>query len=45
MIVGSYAPDFTADAFVNGQVLSIKLADYKGKWVVLFFYSSDFSFV
>lgn len=39
------APLFQADAFVNGSAKKIKLSDYKGDWVVLFFYSSDFTFV
>lgn len=45
MIVGSYAPDFSADAYANGLSTTIKLSDYKGKWVLLFFYSGDLSFV
>jgi alkyl hydroperoxide reductase subunit AhpC len=39
------APDFTADAVVNGEFKTIKLSDYKGKYVVLFFYPLDFTFV
>ena len=45
MIVGSTAPNFTTQAFINGDVKSISLSDYKEKWVILFFYSGDFSFV
>lgn len=45
MIAGSRAPSFSADALVNGKSKSISLEDYKGKWVVLLFYSGDFSFV
>jgi len=45
LIVGSLAPNFTAQAFVNGDVKSVSLSDYKGKWVILFFYSGDFSFI
>jgi peroxiredoxin (alkyl hydroperoxide reductase subunit C) len=43
--VGSKAPEFAGDAVVDGQFKPIKLADYKGKWVVLFFYPLDFTFV
>ncbi len=43
--VGEKAPDFTAEAYVNGQVKKVSLSDYKGKWVILFFYPSDFTFV
>ena len=43
--VSQKAPDFTADAFVNGEFKKVSLADYKGKKVVLFFYPLDFTFV
>jgi alkyl hydroperoxide reductase subunit AhpC len=39
------APDFTADAVVNGEFRQIRLSDYRGKHVVLFFYPLDFTFV
>jgi peroxiredoxin 2/4 len=39
------APDFKADALVDGQFKQISLSDYKGKKVVLFFYPLDFTFV
>ena len=39
------APDFNQDAFVDNEVKKIKLSDYKGKWVVLFFYPADFTFI
>jgi alkyl hydroperoxide reductase subunit AhpC len=39
------APDFTADAVVNNEFKTVKLSDYKGKYVVLFFYPLDFTFV
>ncbi len=29
----------------NGEFKEVKLSDYKGKWVVLFFYPLDFTFV
>jgi alkyl hydroperoxide reductase subunit AhpC len=45
MVVGNLAPTFTADALVKGQNQKISLDSYKGKWVVLLFYSGDFSFV
>ncbi|MDO8137351.1 MAG: peroxiredoxin [Candidatus Brocadiales bacterium] len=43
--VGEKAPDFEEIAYVNGEMKKIKLSDYKGKWVVLFFYPLDFTFV
>lgn len=39
------APEFSADAVVDGQFKTIKLSDYRGKYVVLFFYPLDFTFV
>lgn len=39
------APDFTADAVVNSEFRTVRLSDYKGKYVVLFFYPLDFTFV
>jgi alkyl hydroperoxide reductase subunit AhpC len=39
------APDFSADAVVNEEFKHIKLSDYRGKYVVLFFYPLDFTFV
>ena len=43
--VGSLAPHFTLDAVVNQEFKKISLSDYLGKWVVLFFYPGDFTFV
>lgn len=46
VLVGKQAPDFKADAVVNGnEMKQISLSDYKGKYVVLFFYPLDFTFV
>jgi len=39
------APDFAGTAVVDGQFKEISLADYHGKYVVLFFYPLDFTFV
>jgi alkyl hydroperoxide reductase subunit AhpC len=39
------APDFTATAVVNEEFKQFKLSDYRGKYVVLFFYPLDFTFV
>jgi hypothetical protein len=43
--VGHPAPDFEANAYLEGGFKNIKLSDYKGKWVVLCFYPGDFTFV
>ena len=39
------APDFVAKAVVNEEFKTVKLSDYRGKYVVLFFYPLDFTFV
>jgi peroxiredoxin (alkyl hydroperoxide reductase subunit C) len=43
--VGKKAPEFTADALDRGEVRKLSLADYRGRWVMLFFYPADFSMV
>lgn len=39
------APSWTGKAVVNGTFKTINSEDYKGKWLVLFFYPLDFTFV
>jgi len=43
--VGRLAPEFEAQALVGEKIETVALEDYKGKWVVLFFYPGDFTFV
>jgi len=43
--MNEHAPDFKVNAYHNGDVVEASLSDYKGKWVVLFFYPADFTFV
>ena len=45
VLVGQKAPEFKATAVVGGDFKTIKLSDYKGKYVLLFFYPLDFTFV
>lgn len=42
---GQPAPLFEAEAYWRGRRVDIRLADYQGRYVVLFFYASDFTFV
>ena len=44
-LVGQKAPDFEVDAVVGGEFKPVRLSDYKGKYVVLFFYPLDYTFV
>ena len=43
--VGQQAPDFGLKGVVDGEFVDVTLSDYRGKWVVLFFYPLDFTFV
>jgi len=43
--VGKPAPDFEASAYIDGGFKNITLSEFKGKWVVLWFYPGDFTFV
>ncbi|KAK3283228.1 myb-like DNA-binding protein bas1 [Cymbomonas tetramitiformis] len=44
-LVSSPAPDFEAEAVYDQEFINVKLSEYKGKYVVLFFYPLDFTFV
>lgn len=44
-VLEKLAPSFTATAVIDGEFKTISLSDYKGKYVVLFFYPMDFTFV
>ncbi len=43
--VGTPAPEFKAMAYQAGQFKEVALRDFHGKWVCLFFYPLDFTFV
>lgn len=43
--IGHEIPDTEVEAFHNEEVKKVKLSDYRGKWLILFFYPSDFTFV
>ncbi len=43
--VGQPAPDFETKAYAEGEIKTVKLSDYKGQWVMLYFYPGDFTFV
>lgn len=46
VLVGKQAPEFTATAVKKGELIDgFSLSDFKGKYVVLFFYPLDFTFV
>lgn len=43
--VGQEAPEFTATAVFDQEFKTIKLSDYRGQYLILFFYPLDFTFV
>ncbi len=43
--VGKPVPNMQLEAYVNGEMKKVSFSDYKGKWIVLFFYPLDFTFV
>ena len=43
--INEKAPEFSAKAFYDDDIKKISLSDYKGKWVILFFYPADFTFI
>ena len=44
-IINSTLPDFTVQAFHNGDFVEVSSEDLAGKWAILFFYPADFTFV
>jgi peroxiredoxin 2/4 len=45
MLIGKQAPDFRAQAFIEGQIKTVSLEDYKDKYKIMFFYPLDFTFI
>ncbi len=43
--IGQHVPVFECDAYEAGKFKKFDLSDHKGKWVVLFFYPLDFTFI
>lgn len=44
-IINKPIPEFTANAFHNGEFITVKSEDIKGKWAIFMFYPADFTFV
>jgi len=45
VMVNDSVPELEFDIFYEKKISKVKLSDYKGKWLVLFFYPADFTFV
>lgn len=44
-LVNTVIKPFSADAFKDGEFITVTDEDVKGKWAVFFFYPADFTFV
>lgn len=44
-IINQPIPEFTAEAFVNGEFKTVSSDDMKGQWSIFLFYPADFTFV
>src|SRR2546430_5415804 len=44
-MIGKHAPNFELEAMHCGEFKQIRLADYRGRWLVVLFYPLDFTFV
>jgi NADH-dependent peroxiredoxin subunit C len=44
-LINTTVKPFKAEAYVNGQFVTITEADLKGKWSIFVFYPADFTFV
>lgn len=44
-IINQHAPEFTVQAFQNGNFKTVSNKDIEGKWALFFFYPADFTFV
>ncbi len=44
-LLGRTIPSVTLDAFAQDKITTVRLEDFRGKWLVLFFYPADFTFV
>lgn len=45
LTINQKIPNTELEIFQNEAVRKIKLSDYEGKWLILFFYPADFTFV
>ncbi len=44
-VIGDHVPDQEFEIYHNEDIKKVKLSDYRGKWLILFFYPADFTFV
>ena len=44
-LVGSSLKEMSLEVFQDNNITKVNLSDYRGKWLILFFYPADFTFV
>jgi len=44
-LIGSKLPDIEFETYQDEKIEKVKLSDYEGKWLILFFYPADFTFI
>jgi peroxiredoxin (alkyl hydroperoxide reductase subunit C) len=44
-VIGQKIPAFSGEMYANEEFKKVHLSDFTGKWLVLFFYPADFTFV
>lgn len=44
-LIGSALPDMSLEIFHENKIQKVNLKDYRGKWLILFFYPADFTFI
>lgn len=44
-VIGEKVEDLSFEVFHQGKISKKKVSDYKDKWLILFFYPADFTFV
>ncbi len=45
IMVGGEIPAAEVNAYADDDIKTMKLADYRGKWLIMLFYPADFTFV
>ena len=43
--IGDKAPDFLLKGYLKNRIKDYSLKEFKGKWIVLFFYPADFTYI
>ncbi len=44
-VIGQPVADQSFEVFLHDEIKKVKLSDYEGRWLILFFYPADFTFI